>query len=65
MYLETENGRRMYLIRITSYSGYFADAVRFPGRGVLRDNKWGFPPEGMDKKKRGQGSEEYPTWPVR
>jgi hypothetical protein len=49
MYLCTEHGRKMYLIRITSYDAYFADAVRFPGRGVHRDGKWQFPPEGMTK----------------
>ena len=53
MYLETDMGRKMFLIRITSYNLYFGDAVRVPGRGVLRDNKWSFPPEGMTKNQRG------------
>jgi len=22
-------------------------AIQFPGRGVFKDGKWGFPPEGM------------------
>ena len=57
MYLETEVGRKMYSIRITSYSAYFADALRFPGRGVLRDDgsgvlRWQFPSEGMTKQRR-------------
>ena len=62
MYFETPAGRKMYLIRITTYSAYFGDAVRFPGRGVLRDDgtgelRWQFPQEGMTKQRRSQWEE--------
>ena len=59
MYMETEQGRKMYLIRITSYDALFADAVRFPGRGVFRDGVWKFPEEGMPKK---QALQPRPWW---
>ena len=50
MYLETDVGRKMYLIRITAYNKYYAEALRFPGRGVLRDGGWQFPQEGMTRR---------------
>ena len=68
MFLETEYGRKMYLLRITSYSAYFADALRFPGRGVLRDKRWQFPAEGMTRKGQPQHQpreQQRDPWDVR